>query len=159
MNLNGRASGDRVWWRALLALILILTAGTVALRLGSRWQVSQVAGPGAMSAGSFVDQVRTGSAFGSSSVEQQKIQATLGQLPLSFELNQGQADPEVKFLARGSGYALFLTRNEAVLKLQAGHLRDSRPDPGATAVVRMSLAGADPTSQASATDELTGKSN
>jgi hypothetical protein len=31
-----------------------------------------------------------------------------GQLPLSFELNEGQTDPQVGFLSRGSGYALFL---------------------------------------------------
>ncbi len=37
--------------------------------------------------------------------------------PLAFELNQGQTDPQVKFLARGPGYAMFLTGNEAVLRL------------------------------------------
>src|SRR5690349_19124356 len=42
----------------------------------------------------------------------------VGQTPLSFEPNQGQTDPNVKFLARGAGYALFLTDHEAVLKLQ-----------------------------------------
>ncbi len=36
-------------------------------------------------------------------------------LPLSFERNQGQADQRVKFLARGLGYTLFLTSDEAVL--------------------------------------------
>lgn len=32
-------------------------------------------------------------------------------LPLSFEANRGQTDPAVKFLSRGDGYALFLTRD------------------------------------------------
>src|SRR5216684_3552431 len=36
-------------------------------------------------------------------------------LPLSFEPNQGQADPQVKYLSRGAGYTLFLTSTEAVL--------------------------------------------
>ena len=36
-----------------------------------------------------------------------------GRLPLSFELNQGQADSRVKFLARGQGYGIFLTDNGA----------------------------------------------
>src|SRR6266478_3280243 len=40
-----------------------------------------------------------------------------GKLPLSFEVNQGQTDSEVKFLSRGSGYNLFLTATEAVLSL------------------------------------------
>jgi hypothetical protein len=40
-----------------------------------------------------------------------------GKLPLSFEANQGQTDSLVKFLSRGRGYSLFLTGDEAVLKL------------------------------------------
>src|SRR5213080_3602021 len=40
-----------------------------------------------------------------------------GKLPLAFEANQGQSDPQVKFLSRGAGYSLFLTSNEAVLAL------------------------------------------
>jgi uncharacterized repeat protein (TIGR03803 family) len=39
-------------------------------------------------------------------------------LPLSFEPNLGQTDSQVKFLARGSGYKLFLTTDEAVLQLK-----------------------------------------
>src|SRR5579872_2742756 len=38
-----------------------------------------------------------------------------GRLPLVFEPNQGQADREVKFLARTQGGTLFLTEREAVL--------------------------------------------
>src|SRR5438128_2673274 len=41
-----------------------------------------------------------------------------GLLPLSFEANQGQADGQVNFLSRGSGYSLFLTPGKAVLDLQ-----------------------------------------
>jgi hypothetical protein len=40
-----------------------------------------------------------------------------GKLPLSFEANQGQTDPQVRFLSRGNGYSLFLTNNFAVLAL------------------------------------------
>ncbi len=42
-----------------------------------------------------------------------------GKLPLSFEINRGQTDARVKFLARGRGYALFLTGDEAVLSLRS----------------------------------------
>ena len=42
-----------------------------------------------------------------------------GQLPLSFEANQGQVDGQVKYLARGKGYTLFLTETEAVLALRS----------------------------------------
>src|SRR5947208_17118299 len=40
-------------------------------------------------------------------------------LPLSFEPNEGQTDRQVRFLARSSGYALFLTGDEAVLSLRS----------------------------------------
>ena len=41
-----------------------------------------------------------------------------GQLPISFEQNQGQYDSKVKYLSRGAGYSLFLTKQQAVLSLQ-----------------------------------------
>src|SRR5690242_4143651 len=40
------------------------------------------------------------------------------QLPLTFERNQGQADSQVKFLARGTGYSAFLTSGGIVLSLR-----------------------------------------
>ena len=65
-------------------------------------------------------------------------------IPLSFELNQGQSDERVKFLARGNAYTLFLTPSETVLALAAATL----PEPGAPhvdpAVVRLRLIGANP---------------
>jgi hypothetical protein len=39
-------------------------------------------------------------------------------MPLQFEANHGQADAQVKFLARGKGYTLFLTPTESVMVLQ-----------------------------------------
>jgi uncharacterized protein (TIGR03437 family) len=72
-----------------------------------------------------------------------------GQLPLRFEANAGQADPRVRFLSRGSGYALFLAADEAVLKLGG-----ARP-----AVARMKLAGANPRPRAVGVDPLEGRSN
>ncbi len=46
---------------------------------------------------------------------QGKTVEAFGNLPLSFEANQGQTGAEVKFLSRGSGYTLFLTGDEAKL--------------------------------------------
>src|SRR5438067_236754 len=40
-----------------------------------------------------------------------KIQAAYGNLPMSFELNRGQVEEPVRFLARGRGCSLFLTAN------------------------------------------------
>src|SRR4029077_3227889 len=46
------------------------------------------------------------------------LSETYSKLPLSFEANNGQTDQRVKFLSRGHGYMLFLTSDEAVLKLK-----------------------------------------
>lgn len=40
-------------------------------------------------------------------------------MPLAFEANQGQTAPEVRFLARGEGYVVFLREQDAILRL--GH--------------------------------------
>ncbi len=98
-----------------------------------------------------------------------------GRLPLSFEANQGQTDRRVKFLARGSGYTLFLTTDEAVLVLReveteatskrsnldlgvANFDRTQKLKPRAE-VLRMRLAGANCGAKASGLEELPGKSN
>src|SRR5437016_3594679 len=53
--------------------------------------------------------VTTGARSTPDSPVKARVQALYGNLPLSFELYQGQADPHVKFLSRGPGYNLFLT--------------------------------------------------
>jgi hypothetical protein len=58
-----------------------------------------------------------------------RTQSNYGKLPLSFEDNQGQADAQVKFLARGHGYALFLTPGEAVLSLKKSQAQAGTPSP------------------------------
>ena len=45
------------------------------------------------------------------------VDANYGKLPLSFEVNRGQAKPEVKFLTRAGGSSLLLKSTEAVLVL------------------------------------------
>ena len=81
---------------------------------------------------------------------------SLAQLPFIFERNQGQTDPRVQFLARGSGYALFLTRDAAVLTLQHGGKQHSASHG---AVLSMELAHSSPRTEIEGTDPLPGKSN
>ncbi|HEU4833760.1 MAG TPA: hypothetical protein VFS90_05070, partial [Pyrinomonadaceae bacterium] len=62
-----------------------------------------------------------------------------GQLPLSFELNQGQTDSSVKFIARGQGYGIFLTDGGAAFTFSDStplHLRlkDAATSPRITGV-------------------------
>lgn len=79
------------------------------------------------------------------------IDTAYSKLPLYFEANQGQTDPSVKFLARGTGYTLFLTANGAVVAL-----RGSREE---SAIVRMRLVGANASPHMEGSDQLLGKVN
>jgi hypothetical protein len=94
-----------------------------------------------------------------------KVAAAYGNLPLSFEPNQGQTDARVKFLSRGPGYTFSLTPTEGVFGLRAatekrqGRLRSQGPQPVESTVVRMKLAGANPTAEMRAVEPLPGKSN
>ena len=115
------------------------------------------------------------------------VAPNFGKLPLSFTANQGQADKSVNFLAKGQGYGLYLTANEAVLALskpaplasrrnmqEIAHLRMLRPflSPAqrrrlaklsagllGTDTLRMELKGANAQAQVSGSDELPGTTN
>ncbi len=56
-----------------------------------------------------------------------RLARNYGRLPLSFEANQGQASKSVRFLARGQGYGLYLTSEEAVLTLHKTGTRGAAP--------------------------------
>ncbi|MGH3370962.1 MAG: Calx-beta domain-containing protein, partial [Nocardioidaceae bacterium] len=85
-----------------------------------------------------------------------------GRLPLRFEANHGQADPGVRFLARGRGYGLFLTSTEAVLALTSPdaprRARKGAPR-AAPSVVRMRLLGAAPDVAVVGVEPLRGSSH
>ncbi|MEP6718567.1 MAG: SBBP repeat-containing protein [bacterium] len=89
-----------------------------------------------------------------------------GNLPLSFEPNRGQANPQVKFIARGSGYNVFLTSTEAVFSFPALQTSAVLPQQVAArkrheqvSVLRMTLKGANPRALANGTDQLPGVKN
>ncbi len=90
---------------------------------------------------------------------QSRIKKAYGQLPLSFEANQGQTDREVKFLSRGSGYTLFLTQTEAVLTLQADRDSRSKIEAPQSAVLRIKLHGSNPAPEVTGEDRAPGKHN
>jgi len=58
-----------------------------------------------------------------------RLDSAYGRLPLAFEPNVGQADPRARFLARGAGYTLALTRNAAVLSLAGSAGRGTKSGP------------------------------
>lgn len=78
---------------------------------------------------------------------------SLTDLPLTFEANVGQSDPQVRFLARRPGVDVFLTQTDALLSLA--------PAAGATtgAAVRLAPRGADPSAQAVGVDPQPGQVN
>jgi hypothetical protein len=84
-----------------------------------------------------------------------KAAANYGKIPLGFETNRGQTDPSVQFVSRGSGYALFLTRGEAVLKLE----RSQAAKGTRSATLRMALTGANMQAIATAQEPQAGTVN
>src|SRR5882672_6346562 len=75
----------------------------------------------------------------------QRASGSYAALPLTFEANQGQTSPQVKFLSRGKGYTAFLTAGGIVLSL-----RPNQPVP----VQRASNVGAPNQSQQSVSTRL-----
>jgi uncharacterized protein (TIGR03437 family) len=93
--------------------------------------------------------------------------ARYGRVELSFEANWGQADPAVKFLARGAGYGVLVTPSETILTVsrrpaasreEGPALRKSRRT-GESAYVRMQLAGASRDAEVLGVGLLPGKAN
>jgi hypothetical protein len=102
------------------------------------------------------------------------LQASFAALPLAFEQNQGQTDAQVKYMARGSGYGLFLTNSDAVFAFHAKNPASDLPQrgrhsaaanaarrqqPQSDAIVRMQLLNGDSHAQIAAVDPLPGKTN
>ena len=104
---------------------------------------------------------------------QARIFSAYGKLPLSFEENQGQTDARVKFLVRGNGYTVFLTKNQTTtLRLAAPaqapavprdrawrSLTGVAPPKGPDAVVRLALVGSNPRAEVEGVDLQPGRSN
>ena len=80
------------------------------------------------------------------------------QLPLTFEINQGQTADRVDFLARGPGYNIFLTATEAVFALPRA-TSGQRAMTGQRAVIRMQLIGSAADPRVQGVDALPGKVN
>ena len=98
---------------------------------------------------------------------------TYGRLPMSFEANVGQTAQEVRYMSHGTGYALFLTSQEAVVSLQHSMAYNLSPlhrteyfralrkahQVERTTVVRMGLEGANPAAQIAGVDQQPGQVN
>jgi len=99
-------------------------------------------------------------------VQSQRVLQQFATLPLSFEINQGQAAPEVRFVSKGDGYRLFLTSSEAVMMVggmsppERLHPAQRATQPSeALSVLRMKLVDSNDSAKVEGIDELEGKSN
>ena len=90
--------------------------------------------------------------------EKAAVQEAYGKLPLVFEANRGQTDPQVQFLSRGPGLTLFLAPTEAVLVLSkreaSAEGRFERRQEATRTVLRMAFLGANEIGRASCRERV-----
>src|SRR5215216_5388886 len=133
----------KVFVTSMLALLVLMSGPTViisASKASCAHNLTHLDPP--------VDQAASASTLlDTDTTTRSKVVEAFARLPLSFEANQGQTNPRVKFLSRGSGHTLFLTDRESVLVLNAPPSNNSpvyqksRTVKQRCAAVRMKLAG------------------
>jgi hypothetical protein len=161
-------------WVCAFCVVPVLGIAAIALLAFSPATHRDAAGtaPAASFASSSASQPKTATPAARS-----RIQASYAALPLAFERNEGQTNAQVEYMARGNGYTLFLTANDAVFSLHSRSAENATPQArrGITlpaknpaqpetqkelaAVVRMQLVGGNPQAKVSASNQLLGKSN
>ncbi len=137
---------------ALLSVVVVTAAGMAFHFAGSI--AATAASAGSTSAG--LPSLPPSPVSGSERQAAHPISASSLSFPLFFEPNVGQTDGRVKFLARGLGYGLFLTADEAVLSLQRPSVKGQAAKLN---VVRMHLDGASSATRIQGAEPLPGKSN
>jgi hypothetical protein len=149
VTLNFRRLGS--YCPVLLSFATLLLIGILALK------------PVAQLPNSNGSRLASASFFPSESASNRPVsRLALDQLPISFEANEGQTDSQVKFLARGAGYGLFLTSNQAVLAMSPSLVESSAAKSMVkkqNSVVTMQLAGSNPAAAITGINTLPGKSN
>jgi len=91
---------------AVVAVAIVVTAGSAE----SGWHQSASVNTAASSKPTLIPRTVAATAH-------DRVRASYAALPLAFEANEGQTDPQVKYMARGNGYTLLLTSGDAVLSL------------------------------------------
>jgi uncharacterized repeat protein (TIGR01451 family) len=152
--LSGRSSERRLKWLHVAgAAVLLSLVACVILGFGSRHY-----GQKAVASSS---RFPIPTAFAKAALKSKPdARALLGQLPMIFEPNQGQADSSVKFVSHGGGYSLFLDSTGAVLATRTAQSA-SQGQSGRRSMesVRMTLVGSNPAAAVVGGDQLPGMSN
>src|SRR3989475_1120274 len=153
----------RSLWMSRRMLSWLIAANLVLQPLG--WSAANAANANAANQVERVPSLAT-----AASATQVRVSDAYGKLPLSFEANRGQTDPQVKFLSRGGRHVLFLTPTETVLVLttpkqaakdESPSIRGKpgRPEEGTRTVLRMTFTGANPTPRITGLEALPGMAN
>ncbi|MCB1795750.1 MAG: SBBP repeat-containing protein, partial [Candidatus Competibacteraceae bacterium] len=129
-----QGNGEGWWWLAGLGLLASVWAGgaTRAESLPDAWAFDLLARVEQWQSAGPLDVLPVAAREQPvPAATQARIQAGYGRLPLHFEPNIGQTAEAVHFVARGPGYTLFLTADEAVLALRPARPAAERADPRA----------------------------
>jgi uncharacterized repeat protein (TIGR01451 family) len=160
VNVNRRWSGfDVIRVRALVAGLALLTVAGIALGRSPR-----PLSPAPNSQAQFSPSPKAVSKPAAPKISHAAATSALStfrHLPLMFEPNVGQTNQpgaNFKFMARGSGYSLFLTQDGAVMSL-AGLNSTGSGNKLASESLSMKLVGANATASVTGTDLLPGKTN
>jgi Beta-propeller repeat/Bacterial Ig domain len=141
----------RLYSSLALAIFSSLVAGLITYRHLST-QAKSLVGDRQQDA-TFMSLVSSGSNPAEAQEQNRlRIEVGYGNLPLSFEPNQGQTDPRVKFVSHAGNHTLWLTSDEAVLAVggqsganpsnQKGKEKSLRANESAPAVLRVKFVGA-----------------
>lgn len=151
--LSGRSSQRRLKWLHVMgAAVLLSLVACMILGFGSRHYVQKAV----VSSSRFP----IPTAFAKAALKSKPdARALLGQLPMIFEPNQGQADSRVKFVSHGGGYSLFLDSTGAVLAMRAQSASPGQSGSRSMESVRMTLVGSNPAAAVVGGDQLPGMSN
>jgi uncharacterized repeat protein (TIGR01451 family) len=200
----GGLGTSAVRFRVLAAALTLLAAGCMALGWGSRSKLgtakavnqaapatllaaaepsfapqSSLTSPSLMSPGTTLRGMTPSASSPATARPPANAASLLGQLPLFFEPNQGQAnldpaDSRARFIAHGSAYSLALGSDGAILSLRSQNPERQRPakhnsTKNASALadaktetfqsIGMKLVGANPNASLTGSDLLPGKSN
>jgi uncharacterized repeat protein (TIGR01451 family) len=140
--------------KATLLAVVLVGAASMAFQFGST--SGTTAGTTAAGLPSAASSALPATSTANNRPASHPVSASSLSFPMFFEPNVGQTDGRVKFLARGSGYGLFLTADEAVLSLQHPTVKGK---PATSNVVRMHLEGASSSARVQGAEPLPGRSN
>ncbi len=164
-------------WTFALCMVPILAVIFLAVPLVVA-PASHRGNAGALSTPSFESQPGVVKSGAVKPAARDRVQTAHAALPLAFEQNQGQTDSQVKYMARGDGYTLFLTANDAVFSLHSSLNSRGRSLVGrnalskakmfsgkqnaqsnSSAVLHMQLSGANSLAKVDANGKLSGSAN